>query len=256
MRDPGPGSSPTMTNPVVSRDKVLRLLASEGGATALGVYAASEVAALVSVFAQLPMNDAVRQRGGAVYASRNVLDLCPSLVSAWRTRRLVEIVTSVLGPEAGLVRGLFFDKPPEQTWALPWHKDLTIAVGDSRDVPGYSKPRLRAGVWHCEPPQAVLEAMLTLRIHLDDVTEENGPLQVLPGSHQTGKQLRIDRFEPRRILVQAGDVFLMRPLLAHCSGRSAPETRRHRRVLHLEFSAMPTLPGGQKWHTFHPVNNA
>jgi len=244
-----------MTKPVVSKDEVLAILAREGGATAMGVYPTGDVADLVSILAQLPANDAVRQRGGAVYASRNVLDLCPSLVSAWRMQRSVEIVSSVLGSEAGLVRGLYFDKPPEQTWALPWHKDLTIAVAEPREVPGYSKPRLRAGVWHCEPPLAVLEAMLTLRIHLDDVTEENGPLEVLPGSHQTGKQLRIGCFDPRRILVRAGDVFVMRPLLAHCSGRSAPETRRHRRVLHLEFSAMSTLSGGHAWHTFHRVAN-
>ena len=29
--------------------------------------------------------------------------------------------------------------------------------------------------------------MLTARLHLDEVTEENGPLRVLPGSHRGGK---------------------------------------------------------------------
>jgi ectoine hydroxylase-related dioxygenase (phytanoyl-CoA dioxygenase family) len=201
----------------------------------------------------LLVNDAVRERGGAAYACRNVLELCPPLVTAWRTAPLIVLLDRVLGQEAGLVRGLYFDKPPAQTWALPWHKDLTIAVRDDREVPGYSKPRLKAGVWHCEPPLSVLEGMLTLRIHLDEVTEENGPLEVLPGSHRTGKELRMSRFEPRRILAGAGDVLVMRPLLAHSSGRSHAGTRRHRRVLHLEFAGVRQLPGGQQWHAFYPV---
>jgi hypothetical protein len=44
----------------------------------------------------------------------------------------------------------------------------------------------------------------------------------------------------------------MRPLLAHCSGRSSPGTTRHRRVVHLEFAARPELPDGYAWHDFLP----
>jgi hypothetical protein len=45
-------------------------------------------------------------------------------------------------------------------------------------------------------------------------------------------------------------VLLMRPLLAHCSGKSHPETTRHRRILHFEFAADPHLPDGYIWHNF------
>ncbi len=228
-------------------------LDSHGGVVLAEAIDGGELDRLACLLTSLPTDDAVRQREGAVYASRNVLALCSGLVDAWRSDVLVELLVSVLGDGVGLVRGLYFDKPPQQTWALPWHKDLTIAVREPREVAGYSKPRLRAGVWHCEPPVEVLEAMLTLRIHLDDVTSENGPLEVLPGSHRTGKRLKIDDFQPCAVLVKAGDVFAMRPLLAHCSGRSQPDTQRHRRVLHLEFAGMRSLPGGHEWHTFHPV---
>lgn len=231
----------------------VEILERDGGVVVAGAYGAGEWDSLNSYIARLLVDDGVRERGGAVYACRNVLELCPSLVTAWRTAPLIDLLHRVLGSNAGLVRGLYFDKPPEQTWALPWHKDLTIAVREDREVPGYSKPRLKAGVWHCEPPLTVLEAMLTLRIHLDKVTEENGPLEVLPGSQGTGKELRVGRFEPLRILAGAGDVFVMRPLLAHCSGRSHVGTRRHRRVLHLEFASIRQLPGGHRWHAFYPI---
>jgi ectoine hydroxylase-related dioxygenase (phytanoyl-CoA dioxygenase family) len=149
------------------------------------------------------------------------------------------------------VRTLFFDKPPDRTWALPWHKDLTVAVRDNR-LPSraFGKPTLKAGVPHAEAPQQVLEQMVSLRIHLDDVSEENGPLKVIPGSHRTGKELRLGDTAPQSILVGRGDVLLMRPLLAHSSGHADADTKRHRRILHLEFAASKELPDGYCWYDF------
>ena len=94
--------------------------------------------------------------------------------------------------------------------------------------------------------------MVTARIHLDDVTDENGPLKVIPGSHATGTILQLGDVQPEAIRVQRGDVLLMRPLLAHGSGRSHPETHRHRRILHLEFAASAELPDGYNWYDFRP----
>jgi hypothetical protein len=189
--------------------------------------------------------------GGTVYAARNVLTLWPAAASVWRQQPLPAVLADLLGEEYGLVRALFFDKPPEQTWSLPWHKDLTVAVRDNR-LPSrrFQKPTVKAGVPHVEAPLEVLQAMITARIHLDDVTEENGPLKVLPGSHRSGKTLEMDNTQPLCILARRGDVLLMRPLLAHCSNRSREETRRHRRILHLEFAASPRLPDSYAWHTF------
>ena len=197
----------------------------------------------------------VRHRAGAVYAARNVLNLVPEVTELWETDQLVEILTDALGPDVGLVRGLFFDKPPDQTWALPWHKDLLIAIQQgAQNVDGYSKPRLRAGVMHTEPPVEVLQRQLTLRIHFDAMTSENGPLKVLTGSHHTGKALQIKDFPNETILAEAGDVLLMSPLLVHASGCSDENCQSHRRILHLEFSGQPHLPGGVKWHQFRPIH--
>jgi hypothetical protein len=193
----------------------------------------------------------IRGEEGAVNAARNILTLWPEAAEVWRVAPLTDAVAAVLGPNFGLVRILFFDKPPRQTWALPWHKDLTIAVRDNR-LPSreFSKPTRKAGVPHVEAPLSVLESMLTVRVHLDEVTMENGPVKVVPGSHRTGKMLRLDLAPPVHILAKRGDVLLMRPLLAHCSGKSHPETERHRRILHLEFAASPKLPDRYAWHDF------
>jgi hypothetical protein len=195
--------------------------------------------------------DGVRSQGGTVYAARNVLALWPEAATVWRRPPLWEALAEILGRGFGLVRALFFDKPPGQTWALPWHKDMTVAVRDNR-LPSrrFAKPTTKAGVHHAEAPVEVLEAMLTARVHLDEVTEVNGPLRVVPGSHRSGKELRLGDVAPRSILAGRGDVLLIRPLVAHCSNRSRADTRRHRRIVHLEFAASAVLPDGYAWHDF------
>jgi Phytanoyl-CoA dioxygenase (PhyH) len=192
----------------------------------------------------------LRAGGGAIYGARNLLDIWPDVKNVWRRPPLPQLLQTILGPNYGLVRVLYFDKPPERTWSLPWHKDWTIAVRDNR-LPSqlFGKPTTKAGVPHVEAPQVLLENMVTLRIHLDDVTEENGPLLVLPGSHRMDSEATA-KASPVSILVERGDVLLFRPLLDHCSRSSHEGTTRHRRLLHLEFSGRATLPDGYEWHDF------
>ncbi len=193
----------------------------------------------------------IRDKAGTVYAGRNLLRLFEPAKTIWRRSPLLELLREVLGPDFGLVRALFFDKPPERTWALPWHKDLTIAVkphfGESNV---FSKPKLKAGVPHVEASREVLEAMLSLRIHLDDMTEENGPLLVVPGSHRLGKFPVASYETATPILGSRGDVLAIRPMLAHRSISSHEGTTQHRRILHLEFTGLPHLPDGFDWHDF------
>jgi hypothetical protein len=226
-----------------------------GFAVVPGVFAAAEIEAmtidLTRVLAEPREATFIRSRESHVYAARNLLELWPPTSTVWRRRPLPDLLRAVLGPRFGLVRCLFFDKPPEQSWSLPWHKDLTIAVREH--VPGsgrFTKPTRKAGVPHVEAPQEVLDQMLTLRIHLDDITEKNGPMNAIPGSHRTGKEMCIDEKLAHRILVRRGDVLAIRPLVAHNSISSQPDNTRHRRILHLEFAASPELSGGYRWHTF------
>lgn len=196
----------------------------------------------------------IRSREGRIYAARNVLQLCPKLGCEWRQPALVDFVRDILGPDCGLVRILYFDKPPDGTWSLPWHKDLTVTIRPPAErSERFSRPTLRSGIPHAEAPLEVLEAMLTLRIHLDAATLENGPLQVIPGSHRSGKRLELELEGATPILTAAADVLAIRPLVAHCSGKSAPGCTDNRRVLHCEFAASPNLPDGYEWHTFIPV---
>lgn len=225
----------------------------QGYATLPMIFSRDEIGTMTQELdRRLSLDDDAVRSGDAVYAARDLLRLCPTVIDWWRKPKLVDFVSLILGEDAGLVRGLLFDKPPEQSWAVPWHKDRSIVIQQPAQVSErYSMPRLKAGLWHCEPPETVLQRMLSLRIHLDPSTIENGPLSVVAGSHGSGPQ-----GEVVQLLADRGDVIAMRPLIDHASPRSEPGSTLHRLVIHLEFAADPQLPDGYQWHEFHPIHTA
>lgn len=182
-------------------------------------------------------------RGGV----RDILRRIPGLRRIVRHPRIVEIVRQHLGPRAFAVRGVLFDKHESSNWKVPWHQDLSIAVRSRASADGYSSWSTKAGVVHVQPPTAVLEGMLTVRIHLDDCMSWNGPVRVLPGSHRLGRLSSEDiaavrdRVPEASCVVSRGGLLVMRPLLVHSSSSAAVVSRR--RVVHLEFAAGGLAPG-------------
>jgi len=211
---------------------------------------AQMVAALIAAVGRAG-DGAGSQRRGSVYALRNLLEVVPAVAALAEAPEVRSLVALTLGPDCFPVRGILFDKTPEANWNVAWHQDLSIAVRERRDVDGFGPWSEKAGVVHVQPPARVLERMLTVRLHLDDCDETNGPLLVLPGSHRGGR-LTASEIQHQRTLmpgvtcpVPAGGALLMRPLLLHAS--SASQSPRHRRVIHLEYAAEP-LPAGLQWH--------
>lgn len=228
-------------------------LKSDGFANVHSVFTLAEVDAIVNELTRILVigRPGVLDQYGKIYAARNILQFWPKFADVWRRSPLPEILGEVLGLRFGLVRVLYFDKPPNQSWSLPWHKDLTIAVRNNR-LPSshFQNPTTKSGVPHVEASQPVLDGMLTIRIHLDDVTEENGPMMVIPGSHLSGKTSSMDESKRQPVLAQRGDVLLIRPLVEHNSRPAKSGTQNHRRILHLEFASSPDLPDGYEWHDF------
>ncbi len=196
-----------------------------------------------------------RSSRGHIYAARNLIDSIPEVRSSWKVGPMRDFLVKVLGPGFGLVRALFFDKPPDRTWALAWHRDTAIAVADNTIASSqFSRPTVKAGVPHVIAADEILRQMLTLRIHLDDVTNENGPLRIVPASHDSSDSTGQGVEQAETILAAVGDVLAMRPLITHGSGSSSPGTTRHRRILHLEFAATPCLPDNYQWYRFVPAS--
>lgn len=200
------------------------------------------------------VSDAIVQRGETVRArsrnARRLLETCPEVVKFAASDAIRSLVEPVLGGGAFAVRGLLFDKVAGANWHVGWHQDLMIPVAEQRPTPDFTAWSIKEGVPHVRPPAAVLEQMLTLRVHLDDCPADNGPLEVLPGTHRLGiipdGEVRgiLKRNVPSVVTAKAGDILLMRPLILHSSRPAKSAT--HRRVVHLEFAAQQ-LPGGLEW---------
>lgn len=190
-------------------------------------------------------------RGDIIVAARNILEIYPPACQLWQRSPLTDALHSALGTKYGLMRGLYFDKPPGKSWALPWHQDRAIAVKQNR-LPGniFVKPTAKSGVPHVESPLWLSKQILMARIHLDPMVAENGPLQVMPGSHVD--EAESSNYTGVTLTAKPGDVLLMSPLLYHRSSESVPGCMLHRRILHLEFTGCPQLPDGYEWHTFIP----
>jgi ectoine hydroxylase-related dioxygenase (phytanoyl-CoA dioxygenase family) len=189
-------------------------------------------------------------RGDDVYGARNILDV-PQIAALAREPAMTQLVQAVIGADARAVRGIFFDKTPGANWPVAWHQDLTLAVGDRRDIEGWTNWSVKAGVHHVQPPVEVLERMVTLRIQLDDCGADNGPLRVLPGTHRLGR-IRADKLAALRseiaeqaCIAPAGSALAFKPLLLHAS--SAAKKPNHRRVIHLEYAPKDLLPPELRW---------
>lgn len=148
------------------------------------------------------------------------------------------------------VRAILFDKNPDTNWYVTWHQDLAIPVLARHEVPGYGPWSIKDGVPHVQPPAAILQNMISLRIHLDDCFASNGPVRYLPGSHVAGIldpaeiAMRRDRSTPIVCTAARGDIIAMRPLVLHSSAEA--ESPAQRRVLHVEF-ACDDLPSPLEW---------
>ncbi len=121
------------------------------------------------------------------------------------------------------VRIVCFDKTAGSNWSLPWHQDRVIAVAERAEVPGYRNWTRKDGMWHCEPPEAVLRPMLFVRLHLDDCDASNGAMEVALGSHRAGlvptaeaEQVALNH-ETQVTAAQAGDVLVLPMLTLHRS---------------------------------------
>src|SRR5262245_4000455 len=189
-------------------------LTDAGYALLPGVLTAVEVqAARAACAAALAVAAADRAvlagQGGQPFGARNLFRLWPGVLTLARHPALASALRRVLGPRAGLVRGLYFDKPPGDSWALPWHRDLTVAVKRHGPLGRFDRPTTKAGVPHVEGPADLLATLLTARIHLDAVTDHNGPLRVVPGSHDPARPVQPGDRAAVTVTCAAGDVLLM-----------------------------------------------
>jgi len=176
-----------------------------------------------------------RGRAGA----RNLMSN-PGISSLAHDGRLTQLASDILGGSAIAFRATLFDKSGTSNWHVLWHQDRALPLSNRVDSTEWGPWSTKSGVLYALAPAWALEHVVALRIHIDSSTNENGPLRVIPGSHNSGilssaEILRATEHVPATTcVVDRGGIMAMRPLLLHSSIKASGT--QPRRVLHIEYA--------------------
>ncbi|MBB1283380.1 phytanoyl-CoA dioxygenase family protein [Flavisolibacter sp. BT320] len=240
---------------MVVPDTVKEKIFHEGFAIVNGIYSTEEVSQILSAIAEADNTGPTFRKSEDLFAIRQFFKEIPATRKLVLNQKLTQLVSAVFGDDYFIVKSIYFDKPGNSNWFVSYHQDLTISVDKKIDCEGYGPWTKKEGQFAVQPPPGILEDNFTIRIHLDDTTEENGALKVIPQSHKKGiyRAENIDwKTEQETICaVSKGGVMFMKPLLFHASNRTTNYSRR--RVIHIEFSRCQ-LDENMNWSEFIPLN--
>lgn len=201
----------------------------------------------------LPSN--ADQRGG----SRSLLSH-PTVLRLIQHRQVAQLLRSLTGRDLVAVAACLLDSTRTPEISAQWHQDRLVAVRERLDVEGYGPWTTRVGISHVEPPASVLDQMVLVQVHLDDVAADNHALRILPGTHRAGKltiesvQHFLETQTPVAPLIPRGALVVMRPLLLHATSAWST-TSQHYRVLELTFAPSEAITPLQ-WHSMVHLHRA
>jgi ectoine hydroxylase-related dioxygenase (phytanoyl-CoA dioxygenase family) len=161
---------------------------------------------------------------------------------------MLALARSALGAGAVAYRATLFEKSGHANWLVAWHQDTVLPLETRFAAADWGPWSRKAGILYSVAPAWALSRIIALRVHLDASTSNNGPLRVLPGSHDSGVLrdeaviARARAQKPIECPVGRGGILAMRPLLIHSSGKSRDDSPR--RVLHIEYAVSLDLAPG------------
>lgn len=217
-------------------------IAEHGFATIPAVLTAAECDALAGRVAGAVAAASAGTRGLLLQ------DWCRTLAS--RLRQHPVLAPVLLAPGLVAVQCTYFEKSSARNWLVPVHQDLSIPVAHRIADPNLGPWSEKEGTLFVQPPVALLQQLIAVRVHIDACTANDGPLRVIPGSHTLGKlgaqaAATLRQKQPEQVCtVERGGAMLMRPLLLHASSKSTGTSQR--RVLHFLFGPA-ALPLGLEW---------
>ncbi|PIY10840.1 MAG: phytanoyl-CoA dioxygenase [Flexibacter sp. CG_4_10_14_3_um_filter_32_15] len=221
----------------------------ENGFTILpNIYSSDEIEKISACIDEIDTSKSTVRKSVDLFAIRQFLKENPEINNLIFTKKLKSILQKFAGNNFFVVKSIYFDKPQNSNWYVPYHQDLTISVDKKTELEGFNYWTVKQNQFAVQPPLQILENIITVRIHLDKTDENNGALRVIPKSHlkKTYKPQNIDwKTESETICdVEKGGIMLMKPLLLHSSKRTTND--KQRRVIHIEFSNQE-LPKELNW---------
>ncbi len=196
---------------------------------------------LNGLFSETEVDNIERQLVGCISAAagtRNLLkhEWCGKLAIYLRNH---PVLATCLPENMAAVQCTFFEKSDDNNWLVALHRDEFIPVKKRIEVAGWDLWSLKEGTEFVRPPRSVLEQLIGIRVAIDSNNSQNGPLEIVPGSH-------VNEFlSGNRVAfhVKRGGALILKPLLLHSSSKVK---RGRRRVLHYLFGP-ERLPDGAEW---------
>lgn len=211
------------------------------------IYTNEEISAILEAIENADTSADTFRKSAGLFAIRQFLKEVPCVFPLVFNTKLRGLLES-FGEGYFVVKSIYFDKSGESNWFVAYHQDLTISVTEKHETRGYGPWTVKQGQYAVQPPLDIVENIVTLRIHLDETTAENGALRVVAGSHAKGiyrpETIDWQKEAETACEVPKGGVMIMKPLLLHSSSRTVNNNRR--RVLHIEFGSSE-LHGGLQW---------
>lgn len=219
-------------------------IAEHGFATVPRLLTATECDALA---------DSVARSSSVSGGTRRLLQQtwCRELAERLRQHPVLSpFLEPVSTPRLVAVQCTYFEKSSARNWLVPVHQDLSIPVARRVEHASLGPWSEKEGIVFVQPPVALLQQLIAVRVHIDVCTADDGPLRVFPGSHRLGKldpkvAATKRQAQPQHVCtLERGGALLMRPLLLHASSKSTGASQR--RVLHFLFGPA-ALPSGLAW---------
>lgn len=126
----------------------------------------------------------------------------------------------------------YFNKCDDENWMVPLHRDEYFICNEHVRAGDAAVSTIKEGERFGLYPFPLLRRIIAVRVAIDRISQDNGPLRVIPRSDGEGF-VPSDLDRGVEVLQEPGDALIMSPLIYHASGRIAGGGRR--RVLHFAY---------------------
>jgi len=175
---------------------------------------------LEAINRDIESHEKIKDRYGIGHAEKALLAVNNYVSSL----EFIEKAQLYLDGNVEIKRAIVFNKTEDNNWAIGWHQDraMTISNEDVKKL-----------------PLDWINKMITICIHLDDVSEKNGCMKIMPKTHKIGllSPQKINEYTAENSEVycegSAGSALVMRSHMIHGSDFGSHPSQR--RVLHLEL---------------------
>jgi len=220
-------------------------LQQKGFALATNIYTAIETEQLLNLLKQNLQYTTVKETGLPL-----LLNKVPSLKKILFNEKLNGLLNEMELNNNQIVNAIYYPKSPQSSFYTSPHQTITITVEERHQVEGFSGWSTREGINTVMSPLHILKNMFSVRICLGNTNNQNGGLQVIPGSHKKiltiqERNFLIEHTLPISVNAQQGDCQVVKPLILKAHQNN--HTNQNTPVIQLDF-CNTKLPEPLSWY--------